>query len=296
MERKIGEIFEYNGEWYQCVKGISGERCADCSFQASPICIDLNCIGYDRKDHTKVIFKKLEKVGEPFTIGGNLFQHCKVFDIENVCGDAYSNVHNYNEKTVLIEIKQNKEDMKPTENRFTGLSQEEIDKIYGIGNKEDMKGKELDPHMEKVIDESMKKMGDEISRQLNENINKQKIKPFSIEDAKNGKPVCTRDGRKARIVCFDAKYENDYKPIIALIDNGINEFTVRYTKYGECSINAELDLMMLPEKKKGWVNVYYNRIDGTTFSKHPYPSKEEAIKNAGTISNRIDTVKIFWEE
>lgn len=28
MERKIGEIFEYNGEWYQCVKG----DCTKCDF------------------------------------------------------------------------------------------------------------------------------------------------------------------------------------------------------------------------------------------------------------------------
>ena len=52
---------------------------------------------------------------------------------------------------------------------------------------------------------------------------------------------------------------------------------------------------MLSEKKEGWVNVYKG-INGITFSKHPYPSKEEAIKNAGIMSNRIDTVKICWEE
>lgn len=40
----------------------------------------------------------------------------------------------------------------------------------------------------------------------------------------------------------------------------------------------------------------YNRTDGITFSKHPYPSKEEAIKNAGTMSNIIDTVNISWKE
>lgn len=26
MERKIGEIFEYNGEWYQCVEGNSCKK------------------------------------------------------------------------------------------------------------------------------------------------------------------------------------------------------------------------------------------------------------------------------
>ena len=33
MERKIGEIFEYNGKWYQCVVAIDG--CRECSFRAS---------------------------------------------------------------------------------------------------------------------------------------------------------------------------------------------------------------------------------------------------------------------
>ena len=28
MERKVGEIFEYNGEWYQCMEGTGCYRCA----------------------------------------------------------------------------------------------------------------------------------------------------------------------------------------------------------------------------------------------------------------------------
>lgn len=45
-----------------------------------------------------------------------------------------------------------------------------------------------------------------------------KFKPFNLEQAKAGKPVCTRDGRKARIICFNAKTLCDY-PIIALVEN-----------------------------------------------------------------------------
>lgn len=33
------------------------------------------------------------------------------------------------------------------------------------------------------------------------------LKPFDIQKAREGKPVCTRDGRKARIICFDCKDE-----------------------------------------------------------------------------------------
>lgn len=42
------------------------------------------------------------------------------------------------------------------------------------------------------------------------------LKPFDLEAAKTGKPVCTRDGRKARIICFDKKDIN--YPIVALIE------------------------------------------------------------------------------
>lgn len=38
------------------------------------------------------------------------------------------------------------------------------------------------------------------------------MKPFNLEEAKAGKPVCTRDGRDARIICF-----NDNNPLIKII-------------------------------------------------------------------------------
>lgn len=41
------------------------------------------------------------------------------------------------------------------------------------------------------------------------------MKPFNLEEAKAGKLVCTRDGRKVRLLCFDAK-SNNY-PIVGLI-------------------------------------------------------------------------------
>jgi hypothetical protein len=42
------------------------------------------------------------------------------------------------------------------------------------------------------------------------------MKEFNLEEAKEGKPVCTRDGRNARIVCFDLK--GTY-PIMALLES-----------------------------------------------------------------------------
>ena len=53
--------------------------------------------------------------------------------------------------------------------------------------------------------------------------------------------------------------------------------------------------MMLPEKKEGWVNVYYdNDASSHRGCRFIYDTKERAVKEAG--SAYITTVKISWEE
>ena len=241
MERKIGEIFEYNGEWYQCVEGTN---CRECDFSSNNVTCDIHgafkCTCKGRSDETSVVFKKLEKVGELNMIGNKLIQRYKIYPTThciNVYGWYYQNL-DVKSWTIDIEIKQNKEDME--------------------------------------------------EKKLN-------LKPFDIQKAREGKPVCTRDGRKARIICFDRDWDMH---IVALVTDPLGESVHYYLSNGKVDFDKQNDedLMMLPEKKEGWVNVYYNRTDGITFSKHPYPSKEEAIKNAGTMSNIIDTVNISWKE
>lgn len=157
---------------------------------------------------------------------------------------------------VAIEIKQNKEDM-------------EEYKMYDA--KEDI------PEFDNVVDECL--FGGD----------KPNLKPFDIQKAREGKPVCTRDGRKARIICFDAKGN---KPLIILSEIDGKEVILRYTEKGKrdsfhSPTPREDDLMMLPEKKEGWVNVYKDSV---------YDTKDEAID--GTYEGRgyIDTVKVSWEE
>lgn len=118
------------------------------------------------------------------------------------------------------------------------------------------------------------------------------LKPFSLEAAKQGKPVCTRDGRNARIICFDRK---DNTPIVALIEcvNGAEILQCCHND-GKCFHyeTSNNDLMMLPEKHEGWVNIF--RIDGKIqTSTHVFDTEEEARGNA--IDHRyISTVKIEW--
>ena len=261
MERKVGEIFEYNGEWYQCVEQPKQYDCATvfelCAFSAVGNCELDKCSGTYRSDSKSVIFKKLEKVGEPEIINGKKVQSIVTgyvgcaFCIFKKGGACLSGGTCKNRGTrIYVEIKQNKEDME--------------------------------------------------EKKLN-------LKPFDLEAAKAGKPVCTRDGRKARIICFDAK-RKDGKNIMALIPSkeypGFEDL-VAYPNNGNYHGGHENDgdLMMLPEKKEGWVNIY-NRNRPRTSSENCYimtgvsvfETKEGAISYIDKDKEYIDTVKIEWEE
>lgn len=241
MERKLGEIFEFGGEWYQCIIGHFNQCFFDeagtCKFIGDPYC------AY-RNDKKLACFQKLEKVGEPYVAYGKVRQKYKlhvpltitngIIDKDISCDDVNG--------IVDIEIKQNK-------------------KIQ---------------HYDCFFDKEQSKPN---------------LKPFSLELAKQGKPVCTRDGRKARIICFDKK---EGAPIIALVEvekNGrvFEEITLYFINGRLVSENLESkdDLMMLPEKKEGWVNVYKNQIHNT------FESAEEGHK--GT-TDYIKTIKVEWEE
>lgn len=123
------------------------------------------------------------------------------------------------------------------------------------------------------------------------------FKPFDLEAAKAGKPVCTRDGRKARIICFDAKCD---KPIAALIYDCNKETVLQYLENGRFFVDQidKYDLMMFPQKKEGWVNVYksYNVGKKIHCMASIYPTKEEAKKSSVVGFDYVDTVKIEWEE
>ena len=123
-------------------------------------------------------------------------------------------------------------------------------------------------------------------------INMQKMKPFDLEAAKAGKPVCTRDGRKARIICFDAKCN---KPIVALIYDCNKETVLQYLENGRFFVEQidKYDLMMLPQKKEGWINIYKDFEDTVCCA---YLTKEDALKNRSIEDGYITTIKIEWEE
>lgn len=235
MEWKIGEIKQVNGEWYQCVEGTCNNECYFYNRSLHKTIADINGDGFGacnacfRNDNKSVIFKKLEKVGEPFIGKVHIqLQRYKIYAEPIV--NPTENIGYIDEGNMIaIEIKENKEDME--------------------------------------------------EKKLN-------LKPFDIQKAREGKPICTRDGKKARIVCFD---KGGIYPVIALVQEEGSETCHFYAQDGKCADSGNgYDLLMLSEKKEGWANVY----DDTPI----YDSKEEALNRRSKIRGYIDTVKVSWEE
>lgn len=279
MERKIGEIFNYRDNWYQCIEN-TGYGCIICHFNThNNICCNNvlniigNCLPPYRKDYKSVVFRKLEKVGNPIMVENKSYQKIKVPDsLCNNCAfyDNFSRncklsyyinhqpAYSCLKDEIFVEIKQDKENMEERE--------------Y---SEEDMKNNPRFKH----------------HKNIEQVINMQKMKPFDLEAAKAGKPVCTRDGRKARIICFDAK-RKDGKNIMALIPSkeypGFEDL-VAYPNNGNYHGGHENDgdLMMLPQKKEGWIIIHKEAIY----------DKETAEKIAReTTANVIRIQKIEWEE
>lgn len=246
MERKVGEIFEYNGEWYQCIeqpKDYIGDVCKICSFSGIGNCELDRCVETYRSDKKSVIFKKLEKVGDPYVAYGLTRQKYKLHVPLVITNEILDENISCDEVNGIVDIRAKQ-------------------------NKENMEEKKLN------------------------------LKPFDLEAAKAGKPVCTRDGRKARIICFDAK-RKDGKNIIALIPSkeysGFEDL-VAYPNNGNYHGGHENDgdLMMLPQKKEGWVRIYKSASNVYYLSSNIYKTEEEAKHSSDCCY--VGASKISWEE
>ena len=124
--------------------------------------------------------------------------------------------------------------------------------------------------------------------------------PFNIEKAINGSNVCTRDGRNARILCFDAKGD---RPIVALIDQKeiSDDYPYKYYPNGSFYDDtiSDIDLVIVPSIKIGYVNLYKNNSDNDNCiynTSNVYSSIEEAHNHIVDQNRYVDTVKFSWKE
>ena len=240
MEHKIGEIFEYNGEWYQCIRNIT---CINCGFNNKGCLADRHITGdcSGRLDGASVIFKKLEKVGDPYLAHDHsrnkdvVVQDYKLYN-QHACYNGHEEMlsFGFRGRNEIVTIK-SKEPIK-------SLNCENSVEIQIKQNKEDME----ESVEEKLFCDKVAKANAEYMKvKLNSS-----LKPFDIEAAKSGKPVCTRDGRKVRIICFD-RINGDYYKIVACVTafDGDFEEVLFYGIDGyivDSQNPKDEDLMMLP--------------------------------------------------
>ena len=289
MERKIGEIFEDRGCWYQCIRNIT---CINCAFNNKGCLADKHITGdcSGRLDGASVVFKKLEKVGDTYLAHDHsrnkdvVVQDYKLYN-QHACYNGHEEMlsFGFRGRNEIVTIK-SKEPIK-------SLNCENSVEIQIEQNKEDME----ESVEEKLFCDKVAKANAEYMKvKLNSS-----LKPFDIEAAKLGKPVYTRDGRKARIICFDV---NNDKPIVAVICCKDGKETYPYTFYPnglnmDNNVFSNTDLMMLPKKKEGWINICRNLNTNKTEldTKDIYNTKEEALQNLSSMTY-VTTVKIEWEE
>lgn len=118
------------------------------------------------------------------------------------------------------------------------------------------------------------------------------MKPFNLEEAIAGKPICTKSGLPARIL--DTKLKGRKRCVAAAILYGDGcEYIKHYFPNGKEFSPMEScdDLVMASEKRVGWINIYKNNCS----SGNIYETKAEAY-NARTLDGYTDTIQITWEE
>jgi hypothetical protein len=117
------------------------------------------------------------------------------------------------------------------------------------------------------------------------------MKPFDPT-----KPYQQRCGLPAKILCDDL--DGDYPICAKLTDSGGITTTARMTRggrYYKTEQDSIHDLVNIPVKKSGWINIYpasaAARIADTS---HIYMSRDDADSYARP--DRIACVQITWEE
>ena len=127
------------------------------------------------------------------------------------------------------------------------------------------------------------------------------MKEFDLEKAKAGHPVCTRDGKPARILCYDRTWKKEPRPIIALVEEEPGDERVRVYKPNGKYLDVQMDdydLMMAGVKKEGWVNIWRGN-EGDTIACGVFDTESQArdaVKVDFAQENFVAVVKIEWEE
>ena len=126
------------------------------------------------------------------------------------------------------------------------------------------------------------------------------MKQFNLQEylANPNRQVITRDGKKVRIICTDAK---SIYPVIGLVDDGIcGERFISCQNNGRESndvIESASDLFLGPIKHTAFVNLY--RTESGQFKCGAAHKTEQIAKNVSVGESQhiyVATIKVEWEE
>ena len=123
------------------------------------------------------------------------------------------------------------------------------------------------------------------------------MEQFSLEKylENPSRKIVTREGKSARIICTDAKFEK-YQVLALITKKDGQEMLATLETSGRfrSGYNSHLDLFFAPEKHEGWINLYKSGI-GWSLGASIWQTEEEAKKWVGA-ADYATTIKIEWEE
>lgn len=82
------------------------------------------------------------------------------------------------------------------------------------------------------------------------------MRPFSLEQAKQGKKVVTRDGREVKQFTMFENVSDGYVKLWGVVGNSVRGW-FDGGRYMTSEVEHSLDLFMATEKKTVWVKVYF---------------------------------------
>lgn len=130
------------------------------------------------------------------------------------------------------------------------------------------------------------------------------MKPFNLEEAKAGKPVCTLNGKEVKILDYDFYTHNyqDYTKLnhfmVVKIKRQTDDYIIDLYRLNglanQDGSESERDLFMVTEKHEGWGWASRNNTCVSMFAQI-YETKEEAL---GHKPDRGESflAKVEWEE
>ena len=114
------------------------------------------------------------------------------------------------------------------------------------------------------------------------------MKPFDLEAAKRGEPICDRAGNPVRFIAHVPEATNPGKRVIVLTLNGAISLHYENGRYTPSDCDYGLFMATKKVKREGWINVYSRRPNDAM-----HPSKEKA--DIGAARGRIACVYIEYE-